>query len=194
MNYLAHLYLSGDNAGLITGNFIADEIKGKQITSFPDEIIRGIKLHRFIDSFTDTHPVVEKSKERLRPTYRKYSSVIVDIYYDHFLAVNWGIYSKIPLNQYVDNIYSLLQKDYDIFPSRMKAIFLRMIKQNWLLNYKEKAGIEIAFQGLARRTTFPSRMEYAGKELIMHYADFEEEFRVYFPLLVENVKKFIRHA
>ena len=193
MNYLAHLFLSGDNPGLITGNFIADAIRGTQIKSFPDEIIQGIKLHRFIDSYTDTHPVVEKSKERLRPIYRKYSSVIVDIYYDHFLAANWERYSPIPLNQYVGNIYSLLQKDYDIFPLGMKAMFLRMTEQNWLLNYKEKAGIEVAFQGLARRATFPSKMEYAGEELITHYAAFEEEFQIYFPILMEGVKKFIQH-
>lgn len=194
MNYLAHLYLSGNDPELIAGNFIADGIRGNQIAIYPSGIIKGIKLHRFIDSYTDTHPVVEKSKARLRPEYRKYAGVIVDIYYDHFLAVNWNNFSEVPLNEYLEYIYNLLWKHYPIFPVKMKAVLPRMINQNWLLNYKEEEGIKFALLGLSRRSSFPSKMELASKDLRKHYAAFEEEFSIFFPLLMENVACFIKRG
>ena len=97
MNFLAHIYLSGDNEELKIGNFIADSVKGKQYLEYPPGIIDGIVLHRAIDTFTDTHPIVSRSVERLFERYGHYSRVIVDILYDHFLAANWKDYSDIPL-------------------------------------------------------------------------------------------------
>ena len=94
MNFLSHLYLAGNSEGLIIGNFIADSVKGSAYNNFSKEIQQGLILHRKIDSFTDSHPVVEQSKQRLRAKYKKYSSVIVDIYYDHYLAINWKKYSE----------------------------------------------------------------------------------------------------
>ena len=97
MNFLAHLYLSGDNEDLIIGNFIADMVKGRQIENFQEEVVKGIELHRKIDYFTDNHAIVDQSKRRLRNKYRLYSGVIVDMFYDHYLAANWSEYSRIPL-------------------------------------------------------------------------------------------------
>jgi acyl carrier protein phosphodiesterase len=91
MNFLAHLHLSGNNPNIMLGNFMGDFVKGKSYRQqYEPEIIKGIELHRSIDEFTDSHPVVTESKNRLRPTYRHYSGVIVDVFYDHFLAANWN--------------------------------------------------------------------------------------------------------
>ena len=118
MNFLSHLYLSGNSEGLIIGNFIADSVKGSAFNNFPETIQKGIILHRQIDTFTDTHPIVELSKQRLRTKYKKYASVIVDIYYDHYLAVNWNNYSYENFNQYTQNIYALIEKNRHHLPPK----------------------------------------------------------------------------
>src|SRR5277367_1527199 len=101
MNFLAHLYLSGDNPKIKTGNFIGDFVKGKNLADrFEKDIAKGIVLHREIDWFTDRHPVVKQSKDRLREKYRHYSGVIVDVFYDHFLARNWINYSSKSLSDF----------------------------------------------------------------------------------------------
>ncbi len=97
MNFLAHIYLSGNDTDLIIGNFIADGIKGKKYKKFSPGIQKGILLHREIDTFTDAHPIVRQSTKRLHKNYGHYSGIIVDILYDHFLAKNWSRYSDVPL-------------------------------------------------------------------------------------------------
>ena len=90
MNFLAHIYLSGDDPNIQLGNFIGDFVKGRNLVEqFGHEIAKGIELHRAIDEFTDKHPIVKLSKVRLREKYRHYAPVIVDIFYDHYLAKNW---------------------------------------------------------------------------------------------------------
>jgi acyl carrier protein phosphodiesterase len=118
MNYLAHVYLSGTNDLLKIGNFMADSIKGNDYEKFPSEIKKGVLLHRFIDSFTDSHPIYRKSKHRLHEKYGHYSGVIMDILYDHFLAKNWNNYSNEKLENYAENFYKLLQDNYDTFDGK----------------------------------------------------------------------------
>jgi len=113
MNFLAHIYLSGDNKDITIGNFIADGIRGNDYKKLPKDIQTGILLHRRIDTFTDAHKIVRQSTKRLHKNYSHYSGVIVDILYDHFLAKNWKKYSDIPLATYVDDFYSLLEDNFD---------------------------------------------------------------------------------
>src|SRR5689334_7104563 len=110
MNFLAHLHLSGDNEEIKIGNFIADFVKGKNYDDFPAGIRQGIIIHRHIDYFTDTHPVVSESKQRLYATYHKYAAVIVDIFYDHYLATRWEQYSNISLVDFASEFYFMVKK------------------------------------------------------------------------------------
>src|SRR4051812_13442546 len=130
MNFLSHLYLSGNSEGLIIGNFIADSVKGSAFNNFPEEIQKGILLHRKIDAFTDSHSVVELSKQRLRDKYKKYSSVIVDIYYDHYLAVNWNDYSSENFNFYIQNIYTLIGRNKHHLPPKSLMFTKYMLERN----------------------------------------------------------------
>ena len=108
MNYLAHFYLARNDKGLIVGNLLADYAVGKKYLDYPQEIQRGILLHRRIDEFTDDHPETEKTKVRLREKYKKYSPVISDVYYDYFLGQNWSDYSDVPLKSFTQRIYKTL--------------------------------------------------------------------------------------
>lgn len=180
MNYLAHIYLSGEDEQLKIGNFIADSVKGRKFIGFPEKVKNGIILHRAIDTFTDSHPVVKKSVHRLFPIYSHYSAVIVDILYDHFLAANWDEYSNIPLEKYVADFYELLNENFEILPKRVKHFLPYMIRDNWLLNYATIEGIgKILFQ-MDQRTKNRSQMQLATKELKLYYSEFEEEFRSFF--------------
>ena len=80
MNLLAHIFLSGDADQLLIGNFIADFIKGNRFEHLEPEMIRGIYLHRFIDSYTDRHPLVKQSARRLQPKFGKYYAGLTKIH------------------------------------------------------------------------------------------------------------------
>lgn len=187
MNFLSHLYLSGDSEGLIIGNFIADGVKGSKFGHFPEEVQKGILLHRKIDTFTDSHPIVELSKERLRGNYKKYAGVIVDIYYDHYLAKNWKEYSEVGLNDFTQSVYELIKLNQAILPEKSAHFAQYMIKYNILCEYSNLQGVQQVFNGMARRTTFLSNMEYAVQDLQEHYLLFENEFRLFFPQLQEYI-------
>lgn len=186
MNFLAHAFLSGNDKEMIIGGFIADHVKGGDKMKFSDKIIRGIEHHRSIDTFTDSHPETEKSKQRLRPRFHKYSPVIVDVFYDHFLAKHWSMYSQQSLSAFVQQFYSLMEKNTDLLPLRTQRMLRFMTEENWLESYAEVAGIHISLSNMARRTRFNSGMEEAAAFLQKHYAGFEQEFLSFFP----DLKKF----
>ncbi|HCW07729.1 MAG TPA: DUF479 domain-containing protein [Cytophagales bacterium] len=187
MNFLAHLYLSGDNPPIKVGNFIGDFVKGKNIEEqLGSEIAKGVLLHREIDWFTDHHPIVKQSKDRLRAKYKHYSGVITDIYFDHFLARNWDRFSEQILPDFAEDSYSLIQQHDSILPSEVKYMMTHMIRGNWLVNYSKIEGIHRALSGMAHRAKFDSKMEEASEELQKNYTDFEGDFFSFFP----ELKKF----
>ncbi|MBL6447866.1 DUF479 domain-containing protein [Fulvivirga sp. 29W222] len=193
MNFLAHLYLSGNNEEIIVGNFIGDFVKGKSYEVYSKDIQLGILLHRNIDEYTDHHKVVLRSKKRLWGKYRHYAAVIVDIFYDHFLAVNWTDFHNSPLTDYAQYIYELIQSYENQLPKGVKHMLPYMIKHNWLLNYANTNGIHDALSGMARRTTFKSKMDEAVNDLKHHYDEFEGEFKVFFPDVQAFAKDWLKH-
>ncbi len=188
MNFLAHLYLSGDDPEVMIGNFIADQVVGKHYDGYSVGIIKGIELHRGIDEFTDTHPIVERGKVRLRPMYHKYSPVIIDIFYDHFLAANWGDYSDISLSDYSESCYEIVLARDAILPAGIRRMMPYMIEYNWLYNYANFEGMERVLAGMARRAKFQSKMELSIHDLKKDYDLYAEEFKEFFPQIMEFAK------
>ena len=189
MNFLAHLFLSGDNEKIMVGNFIGDFVKGAQLNNYPIEIQKGITLHRKIDHFTDHHEVVRESKIRLRPKFRHYAPVIADVFYDHFLAKDWALFSKVPLKEYTEGFYKMINKYVDLLPSGVMNMLSYMSRDNWLYNYQFVEGIDRALSGMSRRTKFESKMEEAAQALELDYELYEMEFQKFFPELVNYVKE-----
>lgn len=193
MNFLAHLYLSGENEKIMVGNFLADFVKGKQaMSAFEGEIKTGIELHRAIDLFTDTHPVVRESKNRLREKYRHYAAVIVDVFYDHCLARNWALYSTVALPAFADEAYAIIQQHYSVLPERLQQMLPYMIRGNWLVNYGKTEGIARSLTGMSRRTPYDSKMDEAVYELVKFYPQFDAEFQTFFPDLQQEVNNFLK--
>ena len=188
MNYLAHLFLAGTDPEMILGNFIADHVKGSDTLKYSENVRKGISMHRAIDTFTDQHPVVRQSIARLRADFRKYAGVIVDMYYDHFLSAQWDEYSDTDLPEFTRIRYNILNTFQSILPARSARLLFYMEKQNWLLSYGSFAGMQQAFNGMSRRTTFESNMEFAVVNLKAGYPEFNQEFRQFFPELQSYVK------
>jgi acyl carrier protein phosphodiesterase len=162
------------------GNFMADTIHGHKPEEFPANIKKGILLHRAIDSFTDSHPVFRQSTKRLHPTYHHYAGVIVDIFYDHFLAKNWTDYHDLPLKDFAQDFYSLLQQNEHLLTQRTKGIMPHMINYNWLASYASIEGISRILVQMDHRTKNKSGMGHSVNELKEFYSEFEEEFRMFF--------------
>jgi acyl carrier protein phosphodiesterase len=146
----------------------------------------GIRLHREIDTFTDAHPLFRKCTKRLHKNYGHYSGVIIDIFFDHFLAKNWKHYSEIPLEIYISDFYKSLSKHLDRLPPRFQKLSPIMIEGNWLLSYATIDGIQRVLDGMNRRTKGLSKMNEATKELQTYYSAFENDFSEFF----EDLKNF----
>jgi acyl carrier protein phosphodiesterase len=162
------------------GNFIADGIKGNHFTHYSKDIQKGIRLHREIDTFTDAHEIVRKSKRRLDKRYGLYAGIIIDIFYDHYLAKNWDDYSAIPLEVYVDSVYSLLNSQLENLPKKTQDMLPFMIEYNWLFNYQYLEGMQRVLNGMNRRTKNKSQMHLAIQDLQEHYQEFESDFTEFF--------------
>lgn len=189
MNFLAHIFLSFDDPQITLGNFIADHIRANKYKHLPNRIQKGILLHREIDTYTDSHPITRQSSKRLHKNYSHYSRIIVDIFYDHFLAKNWATYSKIPLDTYVETFYDLLEENYDILPLGTQRIMPYMIADNWIYSYATIDGISKVLDGMNRRTKNKSKMNYAVLDLETNYSDFENEFTAFFEELISFSKQ-----
>ena len=180
MNFLAHIYLSGENELLKIGNFVSDVIRGKNYLNYPIEMQKGILLHREIDSFTDMHPTYRLSKHRLHQKYGHYSGVIMDIVYDHFLAKNFHLFSDKKLEDYIQDFYTLLKKNHAILPDKIKRMIVHMMQQNWLLQYQSLTGLEIILNQMDYRTKHRVNMQEAIVEVQQFYSEFESEFLIFF--------------
>lgn len=184
MNFLAHIYLSFDHPGISIGNFMADGLKRQRLEHFPTDFQKGVMLHRTIDEFTDQHPIFKKSCKRIFKVHGHYSRVIVDIFYDHFLAVKWANYHSVPLEVFAQDFYTLLDNYFEELPLKTQHLFPYMKKQNWLVAYKKIEGIDQILKGMQRRTKFSAKLDEASKDLIMYYTDFENDFDTFFKELI----------
>lgn len=190
MNLLAHFFLSGhQNKKLTTGNFLGDFVKGKKYLQYPSQIGKGILLHRAIDSYTDEHPLVLQSKRRLFDRHRHYSAVLVDLYYDHFLAANFEQYSTESLPHFAQNVYHLLEEQRPLLTDKAKFMLPYMKRGNWLVNYSHLDGIDRACRGIALRSPYTNQLAKGVEDLEKDYALLEEEFRLFFA----DMRQYVDH-
>jgi acyl carrier protein phosphodiesterase len=188
MNVLAHIYLSGDSDEIIIGNYIGDYVKGRDYLKYPEQIRRGIILHRNIDSFTDRHPVVQRSKIPFTRKYHKYAGVVVDILYDHFLTREWNLYSTRPLESVTYQFYRAMVNNYEILPAKVRDRMPFFIINNWIESYRSINGLRKVFNTLSRRTSLPLETRYAIKTLKKNYYSLGDDFMEFFPQLIDYVE------
>lgn len=198
MNYLSHIYLSGQDEDIIIGNFLGDYVKGHlsklEKSPYNKRVLTGIALHRQIDSYTDAHPIVRKSTERLKSKYHKFSGIIVDMYYDHIFAKNFHQFSDIPLTQFSQQFYELLARRSDDIPAALDRMVVSMTTRDWLSNYATLEGLSWALRGIASRLKFVSGIENATDDLVADYHRFEEDFMAFFPEVQAHSVRFLEQA
>ena len=192
MNFLAHAFLSGPSDLLLVGNFMGDFVKGRQYLNYDKEIARGVILHREIDHYTDNNLFIKQSKKRLRTRYRHFAPVVVDIFYDHLLVNNWKRYSPIDINEFVSHVYDVMQDHYEVLPEKLQYMLPYMIENNWLVNYGYFEGVRRSLRGMANRSKFKTNIESAVEELETYYNDFDNEFNLFFPQLIDHVNQFLK--
>jgi acyl carrier protein phosphodiesterase len=188
LNFLAHLSLSERNEDLMIGNFIADAVRSSQWSQYNSTIVKGIQLHHKIDFYTDNHPVVERSKKLLRPNHAKYTPVVVDILYDHFLAKNYNDFYETELGQFASETYAMLKRRWDDLPEAIQHMLPYMERGNWLVNYGNEQGLARVFNGMSRRANFKNQMQDATEDLREYYEDLEEHFSNFYPKLMAYTK------
>lgn len=189
MNFLAHLYLSGNDDGIKTGNFIGDSVKGNAHTKYSPKIQQGILLHRKIDRFTDTHLVTKEISMMLKEKYSRHSGIVVDVIYDHFLSINWIKYSDVPLNIYVNSCYKALVKNFLILPAQVRNFLPILIAKNRLLSYLKIDGIENALITMSKYTSLPNESDFALKVIEANYQYINNQFLQFFDEAIEYTNK-----
>jgi acyl carrier protein phosphodiesterase len=191
MNYLAHLLLAENHPESRIGNLMGDFVKGnleKYNNQYSAEIIKGIKLHRKVDEFTDTHRIFINSKRRIVYN-RRFSGIIIDVCYDNFLAKHWERFSDESLDKFIGNIYTELQKYQDILPANLQKALPRMIAEDWLRSYRTPEGVGLAFARISRRLKRENTLATAIDELMNNYSGIESDFLSFFPEVISYVGK-----
>ena len=190
MNFLGHLALSPPEDDALLGSLLGDFVKGPLGDRYPGPLGAAIALHRRIDSFTDAHPLVAASRARVGPAHRRYAGIMVDLYYDHFLARRWASYHDEPLAQFSARVYALLERRSEALPERLRAIAPRMAAHDWFGSYAEVDNIGRALEGIGRRLRRGNGLVGADADLRRDYAGFEADFAAFYP----EVRRFAAQA
>ncbi|WP_373535882.1 ACP phosphodiesterase [Microcoleus sp.] len=184
MNYLAHLFLSDGTPASLIGNLLGDFVKGSAVNLYSEEIRNGIDLHRKVDIYTDSHAVVRSSTSLVCAQRRRFAGVLVDVFYDHFLAKNWLEYSKVPLRDFSRNAYKVLQENVDILPESLQRVMPQIIAGDWLGSYQEIDGIDNALKRISARINWTNNLADGIEDLTVNYQQLESDFRAFFPDLI----------
>jgi acyl carrier protein phosphodiesterase len=191
MNYLGHLYLADDTAESLIGNLLGDFVKGSiHNVSYSPGIARGIQLHRKVDRFTDSHEMFRRSVGRISTARRRFAGIMVDIFYDHFLAKNWARYSTIPLPSFSQNVYTILTSNHSILPERLQRMLPYIVREDWLTSYARLSAIHTTLNRLSRRFKRENSLLNSAEELAANYQALESDFGNFFPDLIRYVETY----
>lgn len=191
MNYLAHIFLSGDNRKIRLGNFIGDAVKGKSFDNYPSEIRKGILLHRAIDSFTDSHPSVKATAKSMAPVFGRYSPALLDIYFDYILASRFERFSNVSLIRFSRSFYFTMIRERRYLPARIKKFMWHFIGTDRLGKYATKEGIKESLEIMHRVGRLKISPDQAIEYLIEHEQEIEKVFFDLFPELQAYSKEYI---
>ncbi|MRR53787.1 MAG: DUF479 domain-containing protein [Deltaproteobacteria bacterium] len=192
MNHLMHLFLSGNDPEILVGNLMGDFVKGRLDERFPPGIRRGLKIHRKIDSFAAGNEHFLRSKHCIDLRYGHFRAVLVDIFYDHFLARNWNDYSPLSLEEFLGNSHQTLARFEDQLPPRLQELVPRMFSRHWLIAYREPAGIETALRRMSERLARQNPLAEGFGELLKKSELLLRDFRAFLPEIYAYTNSLLR--
>lgn len=192
MNWLAHVFLSEPSTDFRLGNLLADLVRGADREGMPHDFLRGATCHKAIDAFTDSHPIVLASRRRLDPRYRRFSGVLIDIFYDYLLAQDWATYAARPLDEYTSAFYLDVRRRQLALPVDASATLARILQHDLLGQYRHLKGVEHSVRRistyLAQRWGRQYHLEASIAELQTHEAALTADFAAFFPQLRAHVE------
>ncbi len=184
MNYLAHVTLAGPSDEAVLGNLLGDFVKGLDRDGLPAAVRDGIAAHHAIDRFTDLDATVVRARQRLDERYGHMRRVLVDVFFDHFLARHWSRFRPdVALPAFTRRVYGVLRSHAALLPPRLARMRPRMEADDWLASYGDVDAIDRALAGMARRLRRPRPLADGGAELRARYAELEADFLEFFPRL-----------
>ncbi|MBQ0776245.1 MAG: DUF479 domain-containing protein [Pseudomonas sp.] len=185
MNFLAHLFLGPKEPEQALGSLLGDFVRGPvERLDLPQGVRDGIWLHRRIDVFTDAHPLVRRSRERVSPERRRYAGIMIDMFYDHLLARHWQSFSDQPLEQFTQDIYAVLLDQQSIIPEQAWPTISRMAKNDWLSSYARLHNLHRALDNISLRLKRANPLPGSAQELEQDYPGFEADFMAYMPQVI----------
>jgi acyl carrier protein phosphodiesterase len=188
MNWLAHLYLSEPNAQFRVGSLLPDLASVAQLVSLPETYQKGIRSHRQIDRFTDSHPRVRSCARRFPPPYRRFGGVLTDIYFDHLLARDWSDYSTVPLPDFIGEVYRDIETCSSVIPAEANRRLEHMRQENWLGSYRSIVGVTDILGRIGLRLRRPLDLTDSLPIFQEHQTDFLSDFQAFFPELLVHLR------
>lgn len=193
MNWLAHVFLSEPDTQFRLGNLLADVVKGKARAGMSASFLRGVRCHQAIDAFTDYHPIVHRSRARISPPLRRYAGILVDIFYDHYLARDWARYALVPLDVFTGELYATFKAHACALPADAALVLERIMAEDRLGSYREIAGIEAALTRLSayvsQRWQRSVELQRGIADLVRYDGEFARDFADFFPCLVTHIRE-----
>ena len=193
MNWLAHVYLSDGNVEVQLGNLLADAVRGPDLVPMSAEFLRGVQHHKAIDSFTDVHAVVRRSRLRLGPQHRRFSGVLMDVFYDYFLATHWSQYADESLHDFTTRFYTQAQASHLQLPQAARTMLNRIVEYDLLGQYRQIEGVENSLRRLSMRLASRWHREFALEASVSalraNEAALADDFAEFFPQLRANLKR-----
>ena len=186
MNYLAHMYLSCSDEDLIIGNMLVDMMSIKRLRELPKQYHKGFELHRLIDSCTDEHPKVKEAVLKLRENHRKYAPVVIDIFYDYVLSLEWERYSEEDIQDFCNGIYEVINKHLQNLPKDIVIRLEKMLADNFLMTCSSPKAIKRVFDLIDSRAKFNNNFSLATKDLLEDYDYFRDNFFKFFPDMIDK--------
>lgn len=189
MNFLAHLHLADPDPGLMLGGIVADFARNPEVAALPRDVQAGVRLHRLVDGFTDSHPIVQRSIARISPRMGWFSGIVIDIYYDHVLGRDWGDYSAEPLRAFADRAYRLLEEVFPHATPDGQWFIRRLIDRDYLVGYSTIEGITRTLDRVSRRIAerIPKKavaLTEAVPDLLAADAEVSADFHAFYPELM----------
>lgn len=191
MNFLAHYYLSFQQPALQIGNLLGELVKGQRYLDFERPIQQGILLHRAIDTYTDSHPLVHQSSAHFHSTQHKFSPIIVDVIYDYFLIKNWDVFHTTPFEVYKQEAYKFMENIDPKYSPKLNQLVHYLLLYDWFGNYGTLNGIQKTLNGIAQRTKYSNNLHNAYAEIVKNEAEIEAEFLEFFPQLILYCRAFL---
>lgn len=194
MNYIAHLHLAKHTQTSLVGNFLGDFVKGSALADFPLNIQLGVRLHRQIDTFTDSHPRVVALKRDFPKPIRRYAGIALDVYFDHLLIQHWQQFSapKLPMHTLFKQFYrDLEQLNYEVSPhfTRVRA---GLISHQWLADYENLSACLRAMQTIEKRFSRPTKFAQQAMDYISENdSELRQSFLHFYPDLLRHSELFV---